>query len=744
MNLCVEIEVKTDACLGGGDPDGVGGVDTATETDADGMPVLRGRTLKGLLVEEAAAILEMAGGPGALIEAASVLFGDPGRHGSSSLLSFADGSVAPVVREAFKDNGWDVRALTCVRRQTAIDRNTGAARTGSLRAARLIRAGVVLRCPVRSARDLTPTERALLAACVASIRRIGLHRNEGWGRVRCRLRDDQGADRTGEWLAGLDMEAPSGGSVEPRVAPPADRGVSPPSASPGRTVVELDIQLERPLVLADRAAGDWVTNTLPYLPGSALLGACAARWLARTRCDDPSIDEPFRRLFLDGSVRWLNAYPLDGEVRALPAPRSWRIDDPESESSAQVLDLAHPDAWERREAADPGHWKPLPAAIFEVTGAERIRLVRPRTMARLHHERDREVGRSRDGELFVHDALSAGQRFRGAVLCEIGADAEIVHGLLQGAVLDLGRSRTASYGGGARITDIRVHAGESWSEAESAPSARVLVLASDYLGHNARGTSDPAAMIAELADRLGLARSTLEKARSYVAHRVVHGSVGRWQMPRPVEVAVAAGSVVVLPPDVTVDRDKLADVVWRGLGGRRAEGFGRVVAMSPWEEEAAMPAYRARTASTVHAIHAFTGDDRLLARVRRWVAMQTLRTAMIEDATAVGATLRPVSPSLVARVRQEVRAAGSLDDVSKFLRSIDRKKAGEGLAHVAGGRSFEASVLSHCTRWMDKFRHVLPKGVQMSDVDPEAWTLQQTWLDAVLERWRRAVQKEAR
>lgn len=744
MNLYVEVEVLTDACLASGGTGGVGDVNTATETDTDGMPVLRGRTLKGLLVEEASAILEMAGSPGSLVDAASMIFGDPGRHGVSSLVSFADGSVPPNVCKAFQENGWNQRALTHVRRQTAIDPNTGAARTGSLRAARLIRAGVILRCTVRSPRDLTSTERALLAACVASLRRIGLHRNEGWGRVQCRLRDDQGADRTAEWVAELDAEVPAevpaGGSVEPE----AERGVSRPNASPECTVVEFDVEIERPLVLPDRAVGDWVTTTLSYLPGSALLGACATRWLSATRCDDASVDERFRRLFLDGSVRWLNAYPLDGQFRALPSPRSWRIDDPES-PSAQVLDLAHPEAPEQFEDAEPGAWKSLPAATFEVVGAERVRLMCPRTTARLHHERQREAGRSKDGELFVHDALDAGQRFRGAVLCESGADAEIVRDLLQGAVLELGRSRTATYGGGARITAVRTHPGESWREAEPAPSPRVLVLvlASDYLGRNERGTPDPATLLPELAERLGLAAGALAHARTYVAHRVVHGNVGRWQMPRPSEVAVAAGSVVVLPPDVAanVARDRLADVVWRGMGERRAEGFGRVIAVAPWEE-AVMSADRAAIASAAPKIQAFPEDDRLVARVRQWVAMQTLRTAMVEDATALGATLRYAPPSLVARVRQEVRTAGSLGDVRAFLRSITKKKAGRGLARIAAGRSFEDGVLSHCTGWQDKFRHAVPKGVEISEVEPDAWTLQQTWLDAVLERWRRTVQKE--
>lgn len=739
MNLYVEVEILTEACLASGGSSGVGDVSTTTELDADGMPVLRGRTLKGLLVEEAAMILQMAGAPERLVHAAGALFGDPGRHGTAGLVTFADGSVPPAVREAFVKYGWSSRALTSIRRQTAIDPSTGAARAGSLRATRLLRAGVVLICPLRLSREVTPIERAFLAACVVSLRRLGLHRNEGWGRARCRLHDDGGTDRTREWVAALD----SAPIIEP-VTSPAAVASSQTSASCQRTVVELDIELERPVVLSDRASGNWITTTLAYLPGSALLGACAARWLAANRCDDPSLDNRFRRLFLDGTVRWLNAYPLDDQARVLPAPRSWRTDNTDPDApSVQILDLTHEDSQEHLEV-DEHVWSPLPAATFGLTSAERIRLVRSRTTPRLHHERDRAAGRSRDGELFVLDALDAGQQFRSAVLCESATEAEIIRDVLHGAVLELGRSRTATYGGGARILNVRVSSGDSWSEAESAESPHVLVLTSDYLGRNTRGTPDPTALLGELELRLGLDPGDLGPSRLYTGHRVVHGNVGRWQMPRPPAPAVAAGSVIALPADVSVkiDRGKLKDLVWHGVGERRAEGFGRVLCQAPRERavgRADKVTGRVRPAAI--PIPSSPEHDRLLAQARRWVGLHAVQPAMIEDATALGLTLRRhVAPSLVARIRQEVRGASSFAAVRAFLHSLARKPAGKALANVIEGRSFDLGVLSHCTSWQDKFRHALPRGVTMDDLEKDAWPLQQIWLDTLLERWRRAVQ----
>jgi len=735
VNLHIDVELRTDTCLGGGHTAGAGDVDTAAETDADGMPVLRGRTLKGLLVEEAATVLMMTGKAAELCDAAKALFGDPGQHGTTGILSFADGSVPPAVRSAFLSNKWRATSLTTVRRQTAIDPERGAAQAGSLRSTRLVRAGLVLRATVVAIRAPSPTERALLAACVASVRRVGLHRNEGWGRVACRLLDAEGVDRTGEWLAGLDTLGTHADPVA--VAESSERSVVAATTNTGRTVVEFDLDLERPAVFPDRAAGDWVTTTLGYVPGSALLGACAARWLASNRCEDPSSDDRFRRLFLDGSVRWLNAYPRDSDRRAVPTPRSWRIDDPDPRtSSASVLDLAHPDAHDHLEDAEPGDWVPVSGTTFAHSGGERLTLLRPQTTAQMHHQRDRDAGRSQAGELFVYDALAPGQQLRGAVLCERSSDADAILGLLTGALLDLGRSRSASYGGGARILAVKARPSAEW-KGELGEPGRVLLLTSDYLGRSENGTADPSVLVDELCEHLGVAPQLLA-----ITHRTVHGSVGRWEMPRPAHRAVAAGSVLVVPLDAKIDPARWSELAWLGLGERRAEGFGRLVALNTPDDAVQRVAWSSAKVG-VADVKSFPGDDGVLARIKRWVGFERLRGVMIADATAVGAGLRFAPPSLVGRLRQQVRAARSLAEVTAFLRDLGSKKAGKGLARVASGRSFADSVAADCEKWQEKFRHELPKGVSMDDVAPLGWTLQQAWLDAVLERWRRKVQKEA-
>lgn len=738
MKLVVDLEMLTAACLASGRAGGAGDVDTATEVDSAGLPVLRGRTLKGLLVEEAARVLQMEPGAKALERAAATLFGEPERHGARALLSFEDGSVPSIVRDAFLEHRWRGEVLTEVRRQTAIDPKTGAARKGSLRSTRLIRAGVVLRCAVRAERPLNAAERALFAACVASLRRVGLHRNEGWGRVRCALRDDAGVDITGAWLRGLDCPS----EEQPESMDASTEALTPPSASEGRTVVLFNLTLRRPLLIADRARGDWVTSSLSYIPGSVILGACAARWLASKQCADPSIEPDFRRLFLDGSTRWLNAYPLDGSARSLPVPLCWRL----NRSDTVILDTLHPESGELLDNPDVAReWVGLDEGQYSTSTAtcERVRLISPARTSRMHHERDRELGRSKGGELFVHDALDAGQTFASAVLCEDGETAAAISAMLAGATLEFGRSRTATYGGGVEITDLRSVSALDWSERQTVSDVRALVLTSDYLGRSGTGAPDPGAILDELATELGLSRDALDFPDRDLRGRVVHGQVGRWQMPRPAHVALAAGSVIALPTDGAIDAKRLSALLWRGVGERRAEGFGRICLLDVAEEAQRNLDKQAPPKQSTVVEYRCSEDALMLQSVRRWVCLSHLRAEMAGSGNALGARLRAASPSLVARIRQAVRLAKSLDEVEAFVQSLAGGRAKAALQRVADGRSFEQGVLGRCKNWREEYQGELPSGVSPDDLKAEdIWVLQQHWLDVVLERWRREMQKE--
>lgn len=201
MTMKIRLKLLSDATFGRGD--GVAGlVDAEIEHDEYGMPYLRGRTLKGLLLEEATHILFalVKAGRGSRWEAAAQqLFGTSGGllHTGESILHIGDAHLPEDLREViiadvtagYYTSAEVLEALTTIRAQTAME-PSGVPAKGSLRATRVLLRGTVLEAEVHTRRPLSDEEQAFLAACVKALRRAGTGRNRGRGRLEATLWQD--------------------------------------------------------------------------------------------------------------------------------------------------------------------------------------------------------------------------------------------------------------------------------------------------------------------------------------------------------------------------------------------------------------------------------------------------------------------------------------------------------------------------------------------------------------------------
>jgi len=210
MTLQIHLRLRSDATFGRGD--GVAGlVDEEVEHDAaTGLPFLRGRTLKGLLAEECANILfalskQKHAAYAQFESAAKFLFGQPGstldddammRVGSAMLPEELLKAVEADVKRGELTSADVLESLTAIRRQTAINEETGAPEEGSLRSMRVVLRDTPFIAQLSFDKDPHNTAKALLAACVLSLRRAGTGRNRGRGRLEARLYDANGNDIT--------------------------------------------------------------------------------------------------------------------------------------------------------------------------------------------------------------------------------------------------------------------------------------------------------------------------------------------------------------------------------------------------------------------------------------------------------------------------------------------------------------------------------------------------------------------
>ncbi len=190
----LRITLKSDATFGRGD--GMAGVvDAEVQHDGYGLPFLSGRTLKGLLGAECADILfalqhACPTQTGRWEAAAERLFGASGGNllGGGNLV-VGPAELPPDLREALAyevESGnltqTDIlETFTALRRQTAMDAETGSPKKETLRTMRVILRETVFEASLGFRREPETDEPALLSAAVKAFRRAGTGRNRGRG-----------------------------------------------------------------------------------------------------------------------------------------------------------------------------------------------------------------------------------------------------------------------------------------------------------------------------------------------------------------------------------------------------------------------------------------------------------------------------------------------------------------------------------------------------------------------------------
>jgi CRISPR-associated protein Csx10 len=341
----------------------------------------------------------------------------------------------------------------------------------------------------------------------------------------------------------------------------------------------LRLHLIEPLLIAQAGAGEENSAVgLTYIPGSALRGALAARWLARHRGVDLGADPIGRAMFLDGSVCYLNAYPELNGKRTLPMPASWFTEKDEVENEDTTLyDLAIADQkgtlkppkggpfclLEQQEPEDA-----LEEATYQVAlvGADRIDQV---------HITLQDVNRRGEGnQVFRYEALAPGQRFIAAIIAHDDRYLSEIKALLEGGDLFLGNARMAGYGHTAvKVLNETPTGWQEYQGGKIANGRMVVTLLSPTILRNDAGQVGWDGGHA-LAHSLGLPAEA--KLTASFGKVILMGGYNRkWSLPLSQTWTLMPGSVFVFETPA-VSQTTLLSAINNGIGERRAEGFGRI------------------------------------------------------------------------------------------------------------------------------------------------------------------------
>ena len=311
----------------------------------------------------------------------------------------------------------------------------------------------------------------------------------------------------------------------------------------------------------------------PYMPGSAIRGALANRYLPTPNFDLAG-DTDGRRLFFDGSTRYLNGYPLDRlGARTLPAPMSWFY-----EKGADLQQSGTPIYDFSVEVADYLKQPKSLGERFCRLDDDEIEFARPRWQINVHTARERIKGRAteEEGAVFRYQAIAEGERFGSVILVSTPEDAEELGKLLKGNDLWLGGSRSGGYG---RVRIENVRKVQNWTETKSAPTnlepgdLLVITLLSDAVLRTPDGAYADRLTLDLLPPPLNIA---VEPKTAFKRVIPLGGFNRKWGLPLYQSQAIQAGSVFVFDVTGTITAAGLHHLEEQGIGQRRAEGLGRV------------------------------------------------------------------------------------------------------------------------------------------------------------------------
>jgi len=542
INKIIRIELLSDLCTASGD--GFAGVvDTDVYFDNFGLPYIPSKRLKGCLRECGLEIISVD-------ESYSNIFNDIfGKIGQSTpgTLNIGNGMLAnyyDIVKNIGNAHPSELAEIyTSTRSRTSIGKDSKAV-DGSLRTFRTLNKGQTYEFPVSFILDecskLAELPRnnheEFLNMCVKSLRSMGLNRSRGLGEITCTLEDSLQASGT-EFI-------------------PVNFG--------NQKAFSYTIKLLEPTISAHRSGKPF--DCEEYIFGSTIMGIFASQYIKnnieknRQLRTEAHKDDIFRRVFLEGAVKFVAAMPYNNDKLYHPAPATLKTD----KLGKRLLDDAG-GIPEELDKDDPV-CKRLNGFVFIENGT--VARYNSAKVSYIHHARpaNKTKGHSDedDGEIYTYEALAEGQTFAGYV---IGSEEDLsllINLFAKDNIIRIGRSRTAQYGK-AVITPAPMTTIPSIRTLRNGDTFR-LVAVTPLILEDEKGVNTT--NLSVISANLG---KDFEIVRYACSETVVAGYNSKWLLPRGHERAIAEGSVIVLKYN-----GEYINLEVDFIGKRTGEGFGQV------------------------------------------------------------------------------------------------------------------------------------------------------------------------
>lgn len=366
--------------------------------------------------------------------------------------------------------------------------------------------------------------------------------------------------------------------------------------------ISLDVETKQPVVLARSHFSGNIVYTVDYIPGSALRGAMASRFIERTGKPENNWQK-FKTYFCSDMVRFENIYIADGSNYVFPISLSsktckayngflWDDEKTEPHGVSDYLTKHIPDYCPKCK-----HKTPIASinGFYSVPRPDIYTLKRVDVKKRfsIHNEIEDETQRTKEGILYTLEQIEEEQEFNGSI---IFADKGIRNDFMNDVIgkedefyLYVGQARSRGMGQiGIKwaFDDSSFDRGffptieERFSNFDencfSVTFHSDAILVDEYLRCLTSLTSTYLSNILEVK---------LDSLKTFSAYHVVSGWHSGARLPKEDDIAITKGSTFLFQYNGD-EQEKLvkglSTLEEEGIGLRRNEGFGRVVICDPY------------------------------------------------------------------------------------------------------------------------------------------------------------------
>lgn len=638
----IRVELLSDTCFSSGEVYN-SAVDTDIFCDANGIPVIGGKRLKGCIREAAEELRDW----GYMIDVEGI-FG--ARYDKNSVIHISDAKPEQydqyISELSVRNDPMLVHpsrvldAFTYIRTQTAVDQE-GIADRNTLRSIRVIKKGLVFFAPVEFRCDEEKKREyagQMVKICKA-VRHMGLNRTRGMGSVKVSFEMDIPAifkDRKPEFIT--------------------------TKCQDGISYSRLDYMLYLHSAVLCKSAAGGQTVCCPYIEGAKILGIIAEAYKTEGKGN-----EEFAKDTKDQTLICSNAYISDGEKRYEPADASLFVvkDDP-CQGRCKAVDMG--------ELKDDEIEKLSPLGDkFICYNGQQAEEKKVDMEIRYHHSRpaDKSIGHvvssDSDNQMYQIESISAGQTFAGYILGSSDQIREICRLFKKRNHYRIGYNRSAEYG------EVSIHvvglSENNKTEEGDSVDRFLLRLNSPAILRRENGmvSPDEEKILDQLKKKLGMPELVLTIEKRFLKFTEIGGYNVTWNARKPSVPVFDKGTAFIMKSSVPICLDKI-NRIW--IGERNMEGYGEICAGKVPEQ------YKFEIIKAKEEKLKAVNESEVTSDMLKWLgtryAEEIVQAYAVKQAESIGESLRK-RPNANAVVNQMLMILKEQEKYSEFKRAVEER-----------------------------------------------------------------------